>query len=92
VNTASSPRVKTKSRVVPMQRAARDGGRLGLCDVRRRHGINAVTVREQDGSGAARYPAYIALEWLQVRKEKIGRRIWSVATLESADPTAWGGR
>jgi hypothetical protein len=27
---------------------ARDGGRLGLCDVRRRHVINAVAVREQD--------------------------------------------
>jgi hypothetical protein len=89
---ASSPRAKSEARVVSMRRAAWDGGRLGLCDARRHHGINVVALRGQDGSGGARHPTYIALEWLQVRKEEIGRRIWSVATLESADPTAWGGR
>jgi hypothetical protein len=32
------------------------------------HGINAVALRGQDGSGGARHLAYIALEWLQSKE------------------------
>jgi hypothetical protein len=72
---ATSPRAKSEARIVLMRRVAWDGRRLGLCDAQGHHGINAVVLRGQDGSGGARHPAYIALEWLQVRKEEIGRGI-----------------
>jgi hypothetical protein len=47
---ASSPRVKSESRMVQERRAARDGGWLGLCSVRGRYGVRLVAAREQDGA------------------------------------------
>jgi hypothetical protein len=87
-DTASSPRVKSEARVVPMRRAAWDGGRLGFTLTMTTFPSTKAATRRQDGSGGAQHPAYIALGWLQVRKEEIGRRIRSVMILESTDLTA----
>jgi hypothetical protein len=87
-DTASSPRVKSEARVVPMRRVARDGRRLGFTLEVTTFPSTIATTRRQDGSGGAWHPTYIALGWLQVRKEEIGRRIRSVMILESTDLTA----
>jgi hypothetical protein len=72
-NTANSPRVKTEPRLVLERRAARDGGQLGLCGVRRRHRVRAVAAREQDGaegSGLGLYSSETCQEWKVEIKEE----------------------
>jgi hypothetical protein len=74
-STANSPRVKSRAWDGWKRCCPRYGGRWWRGRVSsswRRLGSAANAAKGMDGGSCARHPAYIALEWLQVRKVKIG--------------------